>query len=184
MKKKLLMLLLIAITTVCLVLGISACSDGTLGLEYVLSSDSTYYMVMGIGSAQGTDITIPSKIKGKPVKEIRYRAFEGCNFTSITIPDSITSIGSYAFYGCDLLKSISISNNVTSIRGNAFQVCSSLESIVIGNGVTSIGEWILNDCDSLKAVYYTGSENQWNKIDIGDNNSYLTNINIIFNYNN
>ena len=160
MKKKLFMLLLIAVTAVCLVLGISACSDGTLGLEYVLSSDSTYYIVMGIGSARVTNITIPSEIKGKPVKEIRYRAFEGCNFTSITIPDSITSIGSYAFYGCDSLGSISISNNVTSIGEYAFEGCNSLE---------------YNEYDN--ALYLGNNDNPY-AILIKSNNDNIVNCNI------
>ena len=60
--------------------------------------------------------------------------------TSVTIPNSVTSIEQYAFYGCSGLTSITIPNSVTSIGGGAFYGCSGLTSITIPNSVTSIGE--------------------------------------------
>lgn len=63
-------------------------------------------------------------------KEIMDYAFEGCTLlTSVTIPDSITSIGEGAFYNCNSLTSITIPNNVTSIGDFAFRNCSSLTTI-------------------------------------------------------
>ena len=61
----------------------------------------------------------------------------GCKNT--TIPNSVTSIGSYAFYGCSGLTSVTIPNSVTSIGTEAFHGCSGLTSITIPNSVTSIG---------------------------------------------
>ncbi len=69
--------------------------------------------------------------------------------TSITIPDSVTSISKYAFYHCSNLKSISISDGVTSIGNWAFSYCSSLTSITIPDSVISIGEWTFYGCSSL-----------------------------------
>ncbi len=60
--------------------------------------------------------------------------------TSITIPDSVTSIGEGAFYGCDKLQSVTLGNGVTRINSCVFEGCSSLKSIVIPDGVTSIGD--------------------------------------------
>ena len=57
----------------------------------------------------------------------------------VTIPSSVTSIGSYAFYYCSGLTSVTIGNGVTSIGGSAFEGCSGLTSVTIGSGVTSIG---------------------------------------------
>ncbi|GHT49118.1 hypothetical protein AGMMS49982_01840 [Bacteroidia bacterium] len=61
------------------------------------------------------------------------------NITSVSIGNSVTSIGNYAFYGCSSLTSITIGNSVTSIGNNAFYGCSDLTSVTIGNSVTSIG---------------------------------------------
>ena len=72
---------------------------------------------------------------------------------SITIPDSVTSIGEFAFSDCDNLTSVTIGNSVTSIGGSAFSGCTSLTSIVIPNSVTSIGGFAFSGCDNLTKVY-------------------------------
>jgi hypothetical protein len=69
--------------------------------------------------------------------------------TSITIPNSVTSIGNGAFSDCSSLTSITIPNSVTSIDGLAFSGCSSLTSITIGSSVTSIGNYAFSGCSSL-----------------------------------
>ena len=66
--------------------------------------------------------------------------------TNVIIPNSVTSIGDYAFYGCSSLTSIDIPNSVTSIGGSAFRDCSSLTSIEIPNSVTSIGDYAFYGC--------------------------------------
>ena len=71
---------------------------------------------------------------------------------SITIPNSITSIGDYAFSYRSSLTSITIPNNVTSIGYSAFRRCSSLTSITIPNSVTSIGGYAFRDCSSLTSI--------------------------------
>ena len=71
---------------------------------------------------------------------------------SITIPDSITSIGSYAFAYCTSLTSVTIPNSVTLIGNEAFRNCTSLKSVTIGNSVTSIGKETFRYCSSLTSV--------------------------------
>ena len=79
-----------------------------------------------------SEITIPNEYKGLPVTEIECSGFSHCySLTSITIPNSVTSIGSDAFYDCSSLTSITIPNSVTSIGEYAFLDCSSLTSITI-----------------------------------------------------
>ena len=74
----------------------------------------------------------------------------GCQNT--IIPNSVTSIGDYAFADCDFLTSITIPNSVTSIGEGAFADCVVLTSITIPNSVTSIGEWAFAGCSSLAVV--------------------------------
>ena len=78
--------------------------------------------------------------------------FNGVEAVSITIPDSVTSIGNTAFYFCSGLTSINIPSGVTSIGNQAFYVCSGLTSINIPSGVTSIGSDAFNGCRSLTSV--------------------------------
>ena len=74
----------------------------------------------------------------------------GCKNT--TIPNSVMSIGSYAFYGCSGLTSVTIPNSVTSIGDWVFYYCKSLTSVTIPNSVTSIGERAFYDCSGLTSV--------------------------------
>ena len=73
--------------------------------------------------------------------------------TTVTIPNSVTSIGYGAFSGCSGLTSVTIPNSVTSIGDWAFSSCSSLTSVTIPNSVTSIGYGAFYDCSSLTAIY-------------------------------
>ena len=87
------------------------------------------------------------------VTSIGGSAFWGCSgLTSITIPNSVTSIGDWAFSECSSLTSISIPNSVTSIAFYTFDACSGLTSITIPNSVTSIGGMAFNYCSSLTSV--------------------------------
>ena len=80
------------------------------------------------------------------------RYAEGKTATSFTIPDSVTSIGDYAFSYCKSLTSVTIPDSVTSIGNKAFYDCSSLTSVVIPDGVTSIGDWVFSYCSSLTSM--------------------------------
>ena len=83
------------------------------------------------------------------VTSIGSYAFYGCSLTSIAIPDGVTSIGDSAFCHCSSLTSIAIPDGVTSIGDYAFCDCSSLTSITIPDSVTSIGKMAFIDCSAL-----------------------------------
>ena len=95
-----------------------------------------------------TSVTIPNS-----VTSIEDYVFADCSsLTSITIPESVTSIGDYAFAFCSSLTSITIPESVTSIGNSAFSGCSGLTSVTIGNNVTSIGDYAFCNCYSLTSV--------------------------------
>lgn len=123
-------------------------------------------------------------------------AFSNCtSLASVIIPDSVTSIGDDAFLGCISLKSIEISDNnknYSSVDGVLFNKNKSVLVIYpagktdsvysIPNSVTSIGNSAFSGCDNLKNIYYKGSQEEWNKINIRDNNNNLTNATIYYNF--
>ena len=79
---------------------------------------------------------------------IPNHAFSSCSsLTSITIPNSVTEIGSRAFEGCTGLTSITIPNSVTKIGSSAFEGCTGLTSITIPNSVTEIGYDAFDDTE-------------------------------------
>ena len=99
------------------------------------------------------------------VTSIAGYAFYGCSgLTNITIPDSVTNIGDFAFFCCSSLTSITIPDSVTNIGNSAFEDCSSLTSITIPASMKSFGYDVFNDCTELKTVYYQSAEGNWEKI--------------------
>lgn len=86
--------------------------------------------------------------------------------TTLVIPDSVTSISSYAFYGCHSLESITIPEGVTSIDDWAFGCCSNLTRITISSSVTSLGVAAFYNCDRLNTICYKGTVEEWKQINI------------------
>ncbi len=112
-------------------------------------------------------------------------AFKSCDsLTSVTIANSVTTIGNGAFSSCDSLTSVTVGNSVTTIGHSAFYNCNNLTSVTIPDSVTTIGyraffTFAINI--SLTDVYYTGTQEQWNKIIINSDNSSLLRATIHFN---
>ena len=101
---------------------------------------------------------------------------------NVTLSDSVTSIGDYAFSHCDSLTSVAIPDSVTSIGEQAFRGCSNLISVTIPDSMTSIGSAAFYDCSSLTTVNYKGTQAQWGQISIDSGNGNLINATINYNY--
>ena len=88
-------------------------------------------------------------IEGTTLKELTDY---GETLGSIVLPDTITTLGEYAFENCTNLISIKIPSSITEIGKGAFQGCSGLINITIPDNVTKIGNWTFADCTSLTSV--------------------------------
>ena len=120
-----------------------------------------------------TEAVIPSEIGGVPVTRIGKEAFWVCkSLTSVTIPYGVTSIGKDAFRSCDSLTSIILPGSVTTLEDGAFYWSVKLTSVTIPSSVTSIGEGAFL-YTSLTDIYYGGSKDQWNQIDIAEQDNYM-----------
>ena len=169
----------------------------------LFNKDKTELVQYPIGNKRASYI-IPDSVTA-----IRGYSFSYCNsLTSVTIPDSVKTIGGYAFTrcsnladiiigegvtkisyhamsNCTSLKSVTIPDSVTIIDDGAFFYCSNLESVIIPVSVSSIEYGAFSDCYNLKDVYYEGTREQWNAIEIDtrySTNAPLFSATIHYNY--
>lgn len=128
----------------------------------VAAATNTFYFNPTTGTItkyaeSDTVVVIPSKINGVPVETIDHAAFFNSVVTSVTIPDSVTSIDDNAFGFCSQLTNISIPNSVTYIGFSAFAHCTSLKSITLPSSLSSISEALFSGCSQLTTIHIPDS---------------------------
>ena len=112
---------------------------------------------------------------------ISESAYSGSSARRIIIPNTYHTISSEAFAACRRLLRITIPDSVVVVGSSAFWNCDVLNEIVIGEGLRFVDVNAFSNCYALERVFYKGTEEQWDKINIGSGNSYLTNAEIYFN---
>ena len=138
------------------------------GIKYRLNEDTlTAKVIQDHDNDYNGDIVIPKKVEFEKlsycVTSIGDWAFDGCEYLiSITIPDGVISIGDSAFWGCKKLATVTIPDSVKIIGNQAFFACSSLTSITIPDSVKIMGESAFENCISLEIITYIGTPTQWN----------------------
>ena len=131
--------------------------------KYIISMDATNSSI-SFGSNSSANCVMGSLSKGNILcRNMLYKVeigrnsavsghcFRNCwDLKTITIPNSVTSLGANTFYGCSSLVSVAIPNSVTNIASSVFYDCSSLVSVAIPNSVTSIGTYAFRNCYRLR----------------------------------
>ena len=153
--------------------------------------------LISIGDSSFADCRALTKIDlPDGIKSIGSDAFQFSGISSIRLPDSLTSIGDSAFQGCYTLTYIEIPGSVSEIGFHTFDMCSRLQTVKLNEGVKTIGEVVFGaqslttvylpkslenidygafgGCNAITDVYYSGTEEEANLIQIGTGNTYLS----------
>ena len=181
--------------------------EGSIGLSYSLNEDGQSYTVTGRGVCPDNNIVIPAEYMGLPVTRIGEDAFANDEkITSVSIAESVSELGSWAFGGCRNLASVAIhSDSITTLPSRifyysaiksielpesikvidryAFQSCYYLETIYIPKGLESVGTEAFDGADAIHTIYYGGSEGDWANISVVDyHNDVLKLATKVYNY--
>ncbi len=166
MKKCLLKSAVSVFLTVCIVLSLPLLAladeesevEAIEGYEKIGDVTFTYAAAQGVAAITGVmseigdTLTVPASIAGYKVVGIGENAFTQGMFTTVTMPNSVTTIGEKAFYMCRNMESITLSDNLTTIGDYAFYYCDHLKSLKIPDGVTEISEYMLYACLGLETL--------------------------------
>ena len=135
--------------------------------EYEVAEGKAQYVVgsfTGKYSKPGPDLVIPAKLGGKAVASLGPFALQGYEFTTVTIPSTVTYIGYHAFGYCTNLKSVKLPDSMRSVAYYAFEGCTALQCVDFGKNVSLIGDNVFKGCSSLEALVFRGA-NEPNNVD-------------------
>ena len=126
--------------------------SGSISVPDVLTNYRGYFVTkIGENAFAGSAVTSVSMPEG--ITSIGQYAFSGCqNLESVTLPESLTTLGSEAFYGCKNLESVALPESLTTLGDRTFEACELLKTIKIPSGVTAIPDQCFYGCSSLESV--------------------------------
>ena len=109
-------------------------------------------------------------------------AFSNCNISALKVPDSVDYIGSGAFAECSWLVKAELPDGFSLINSETFLWCERLTEIILPDSIKMVGDSAFSNCVSLTDVNYKGTQDQWNKVVIKDNNKPLLDAAIHYKY--
>ena len=131
-------------------------ADGVLTFLYDQATDSITVASFEAASTDATysetSLNIPAKVFGKNVTKIYGNALSNTKYQTISMPDTITNIGDYAFFYCGQLTTITLSSGLTSIGEAAFEGCSLLGNVTLPEGLTAIGNNAFYYCEAIEEI--------------------------------
>ena len=131
----------------------------TLGIvdgKYIYGvSKGITYLLSYLGNER--DVVLPDTINGGDYEIIDCVFEDRDELESVTIPDSVTAIGAYAFSGCTSLQTVILPDSIVTIGDNAFSNCVSLETVTLGSSLTTINAHAFGSCISLATIHLTSS---------------------------
>ena len=128
------------------------------------------------------------------VTRIEERAFTGCTaLTKVSLGKNINYLGHMAFYNCTGVKRVVLPDALAStthpdtgpditVYSNTFGNCTSLTSIVMPKTYVDVGAGTFYGCENVKTIYYTGSQEDWEKVVIDEGNDSFETATVQFNY--
>lgn len=117
--------------------------------------------------AKLTEVHLGAGIKFIDTEAFQFRA----DLERVTFASPITSVGTEAFWDCYKLKSIKLTGDTLWIGKDAFRCCYDLEWVILSAGTTSIGNYAFGSCHDLSKIYYLGTNEDFEKIEIGNGNT-------------
>ncbi len=137
--------------------------------------------VIGGSAFQGCSVLKSVKLPSE-VTEFGRAMFDMCGeLESVVLPRGLTKIEAMTFQTCVSLKSVVAQEGITSIGANAFNGCRSMATLTLPAGLTSIGQSAFQNCCGLRTVYYGGSREEWERVEVDPvNNDYIAWVDVVF----
>ena len=127
--------------------------------EYKVREDGGITIVKYIGEDE--TVVLPQTIDGEEVMIIGERAFAGTSILSVSMPDSVLYIASWAFVGCKQLKTVRFSDNIQLILEEAFQDCESLEQVILPKNLKELGQYAFGNCLAVQKIWIPKTLEKW-----------------------
>ncbi len=173
-KRRLAFMSVFAIVTVASIALFFHRYDGYDNYFYYRNLDNNTVTVAGLFDENARSLYVPESIDDKTVVSIDKYAFYSEDLTAITLPGTVTTIHTGAFYNCDSLvtvqqNAVDTLPGVTQLEDSAFAKCTRLRDVAFNGNLTTIGDSAFRDCTSLININFVSPTNEPNLLSIGTN---------------